>query len=376
MAGYCQVAFNKRVKISFDMKIAFFHELTSLSGARKVVEEYGKILGKKHKVDLYYIDDRKDDSVEKIFNKVHYFKFVSSKSRIYRDSIELLRLFLFHRKIAKIIQGKDYDFIFVSPSKFTQAPFLLRFIDKTVYFCQEPLRMVYDQLFNLPGNLNLLKKFYEKINRLNRKLIDKRNISKAKIVLANSLFSKDNIKKAYGINARLCYLGVDTDKFKSVKLKKTTDILFIGEKEFIEGFDLLKGTLKLYKQKPVVGFVSRDKNGLGINETDLIKTINKSKLVLALSKNEPFGLTPIETMACEIPVIAVNEGGFKESIVEDRTGFLVERNPEELKDKMDLLLSDDKLRVEMGRNGRKLVLDKFTWTKSVNNFLNIARAII
>jgi len=363
-------------KIKKNMKIAFFHELTPLSGARKVVEEYGKILGKEHTIDLYYVDDKEDVTISLFFNKIHYFKFARSNSRIYRDSISLIKLFFLHKKIAKIIKNEGYDFVFVSPSKFTQAPFILRFIDKSIYFCQEPLRIVYDPLFILPKNLNIFKRFYEKINRFNRKVIDKNNINKVKIILANSQFSKDNIKKAYGVNARVCYLGVDADKFKPLKSKKSTDILFIGEKEFIEGFDLLDKTMSLYKKIPILNFVSRDVNGVGISEKKLISEINKSKIVLTLSKSEPFGLIPIESMACEVPVIAVNEGGFKESVIDGKTGFLIDRKPEDLKKTINLLLVNDKLIAEMGKSGRELVLNKFTWTKSANKFLSLAKTII
>ncbi|MCL6096822.1 MAG: glycosyltransferase family 4 protein [Patescibacteria group bacterium] len=365
------------------MKIAFFHELTPLSGARKVIEEYGKNLKVKHEIDLFYVDDVEDRKIKRIFNKVYFFEFKNKKWRggdwkgkIYSDFLELIKLYFLHKKIAGIINKGDYDFVFVNPSKFTQAPFLLRMVSKTIYFCQEPLRMVYDPLFKLPENLIFFKKLYEKINRFNRRLIDKKNINKAKIVLANSLFSKDNIKKAYGLNAQLCYLGVDTDKFKPLKFKKTADLLFIGAEEFIEGFDLLSDTLSLYKNAPLLKFVARDINGIGISEENLITEINKSKIVLALSMSEPFGLIPIESMACEVPVIAVNEGGFKESVVNGKTGFLIERKPEQLEDRIDLLLSEDRLRIEMGKSGRKLVLGKFTWEKSANNFLNIAKTII
>ena len=123
-------------------------------------------------------------------------------------------------------------------------------------------------------------------------------------------------------------------------------------------------------------FITRGINGAEVSGDNLITEINKSKVILALSRSEPFGLIPIEAMACEIPVIAVNEGGFKESVINGKTGFLIKRNPRELKEKIDLLLSNNKLRMEMGKNGRKLVLDKFTWSKSVDNFLSISRAII
>lgn len=362
------------------MKIAVFHELTPLSGARKVVEEYGKILSKSHIIDLFYVDEHEDNSVKKIFHKVYFFKIREKRwegnnwsAKIYKDTVELIKLYFLHKRIALIIQEEKYDFVFVHPSKFTQAPFLLRLIDKTVYFCQEPLRIVYDNLLKIPDDINLIKKNYEKLNRKIRKFIDRGNIKKADIVLANSLFSQENIKKAYGINASLCYLGVDTKKFYPVNIKKKFDVLFVGEKADIEGYDLLKDTLKLYKNPPIVEFVSRNRNGSGINEGALIKKINESRIVLALSRNEPFGLISIETMACGIPVIALSEGGFRESVINGKTGFLINRNPKDLKDKIDLFLNDSNLRNKLGKEGRNRVLANFTWEISVDNFLNILK---
>ncbi|MEK7502615.1 MAG: glycosyltransferase family 4 protein [Patescibacteria group bacterium] len=365
------------------MRIAVFHELRSLSGARKVLEEYGKILSKDHIINLYYVDEYEDSNASKIFNKVFFFKFIEKRwegnnwsAKIYKDTIELIKLFFLHKRIASIIKKDKYDFIFVNPSKYTQSPFLLRFLDKTVYFCQEPLRIVYDDFLEIPKNLNLIKKIYEKLNRRIRKAIDKGNIKKASIVLANSLFSKKNIERAYNMEVSLCYLGVDTEKFRPLNIKKDYDLLFIGEKADIEGYDLLKDTLGLYKKPPIVGFVSRNKNGSGINEDDLIRKINKSRIVLSLSRNEPFGLIPIEAMSCEIPVIALNEGGLSESVIDGMTGFLINANPKELKDKIDLLLNDSNLRNKLGKAGRDRVLDNFTWEISVNNFLNLSKRIL
>lgn len=44
---------------------------------------------------------------------------------------------------------------------------------------------------------------------------------------------------------------------------------------------------------------------------------------ISVSKNEDFGMVAIESMACWIPVIAVNEGGYKETIVHEKTGILL-----------------------------------------------------
>lgn len=360
------------------MKIAIFHELTPLSGARKVVEEYGKILKEKNQVDLYYVDKVEDKSVSGFFNKVYFFKFSQKewsgrnwRVRIYKDTLELIKLYALHKRIASIIKKNDYDLILINPSKFTQAPFLLRFIEKSVYFCEEPLRIIYDDLFKISENISIPKKLYEKTNRKIRKAIDGNNIHCAGIVLANSEFSKSNIREAYGIETEVCYLGVNTDKFKQLNLKKSQDILFVGDKSNVEGYDLLESTLKLYKEKPSVKYIVRNEHGKGITEKELINEFNKSKIALALSRNEPFGLLPLEAMACGVPVIAVSEGGLKESVLDDRTGYLISRDKVELKEKIDNLLNNDELRNKMGKTGRTHMLSKFTWKISVNHFLDI-----
>lgn len=285
--------------------------------------------------------------------------------------MELVKLYFLHKHIAAIIKNGKYDLIFINPSKFTQAPFILRFLKNTVYFCQETLRIVYDNALNSTQSLPLPKKIYEKNNRTIRKWIDKDNILKAKIILVNSKYSKINIKKAYGKNAHVCYLGVDTKKFIPINLKKEHDLLFIGEKVGVEGYDLLKEMLALYRDKPSIKIITRTRSGKGISQDNLIKEYNKAKIVLSLSKNEPFGLIPIEAMSCGVAVIAVSEGGLKESIVNGQTGYAINRDPLELRRKIDLLLRDENLRNKMGQNGRVHVENNFTWKKSVNNFLKI-----
>ncbi len=349
------------------MNIAVFHELNK-GGARRAVNEFSSYLKKKNIVDLYFIDDKRNIKEEKNFNKVFFYKFIPKKwsgknwkLKLYKDSIELVKLYILHKKIAKKINSKGYDLVFIHGSKFTQAPFLLRLVkQKKVYYCQEPLRIAYENILDTTKNLDLVRKIYERLNRLIRKKIDKSNALKADVILANSKYTKKFIYNAFKANAKVCYMGVDTKKFYPQNCKKTSDILFIGAYEFVDGYDLLKNALKLFNKKPIVKVLASEIKWID-NDNDLRKLYSSSKIALCLAHNEPFGLIPLEAMACGTPVIAINEGGYKESVVNNVSGFLIKRDPSVLKEKIDGLLTNDDLLRKMKLNTRKYISDNWTW---------------
>lgn len=359
------------------MKIAMFHELP-FGGARRVVEEYGKRLKREHIIDIYFVDEHADKKAPSFCHKSYFYSFLEKKwegrdwkCRLYKDSWELLCLYMLHRKIADDINRESYDCVFVHPSKFTQTPFLSRFLKHpSIYFCQEPLRIVYDDVVANVSNIPLPNKLYEKIVRAIRKSIDRGSIHKIDYILANSFFSKDTIKRAYGRESIVCYLGVDTQTFKPLRIEKKYDILFVGEKNVVEGYDFLVECMQFFKMPPVVRVLSRTKTGSGIPDSELIREYNKAKVVVALSRNEPFGLVPLEAMACGIPVVAIAEGGLRESVIDGTTGFLVQRNQQALY-ALEKLLGDERLRLQLGRQAREYVKRKWTWEKSYKTIRSI-----
>lgn len=79
---------------------------------------------------------------------------------------------------------------------------------------------------------------------------------------------------------------------------------------------------------------------------------------------EPFGITPLEAMACGTPVIGANVGGIKFSVADGETGFLVPpADAGALAEKISLLLEDEELCSKMKRNGLKRVNELFTWKR-------------
>lgn len=91
---------------------------------------------------------------------------------------------------------------------------------------------------------------------------------------------------------------------------------------------------------------------------------------------EPFGIINLEAMSCETPVVGSAVGGIPEIIVEGETGYLIElesisrtdfnpKHPERFQKnfaaKVNQLLDDKNLANQMGKAGRKRVLEKFSW---------------
>jgi D-inositol-3-phosphate glycosyltransferase len=79
---------------------------------------------------------------------------------------------------------------------------------------------------------------------------------------------------------------------------------------------------------------------------------------------EPFGITPVEAMACARPVIGAAVGGIRTTVVDGETGYLVPpRNPEVLAGRLLDLASDPQKARAFGEAGRARALKSYTWSR-------------
>lgn len=92
---------------------------------------------------------------------------------------------------------------------------------------------------------------------------------------------------------------------------------------------------------------------------------------------EPFGITPVEAMACARPVIGADVGGIKSTVLDGVTGFLVPaRDPESLAERLARLQRQPELAQSMGEAGRQRACEHFTWQRVARQVMTIYREVI
>jgi glycosyltransferase involved in cell wall biosynthesis len=202
--------------------------------------------------------------------------------------------------------------------------------------------------------------------------------------------------KKYAEKIEVIPTGVDLNKFQPVKAIKNVDgpvIFFLSvldEFHKYKGLDYLLSTLKIVKNKILdVKLIVGGKGVLQDHYQEIAATMglrdnvefagfisddeiaeyysraNVFVLPSISSLQEGFGIVALEALACETPVITTEIVGVAQDLTRIKGGIVVPpKDVEKLADALLEILDDQKLQKEMGRRGRKLVEEKYTW-KSV-----------
>ncbi|OGL41237.1 MAG: hypothetical protein A2043_02860 [Candidatus Schekmanbacteria bacterium GWA2_38_9] len=209
----------------------------------------------------------------------------------------------------------------------------------------------------------------------------KESFEKAESVIVSNSFAK-NLLDGYSSNIKIIHHGVDSKyfypgkeamkKYKGIFMPERLDGLEHGFPAFVSAVEaLLNNNVKIllihddffepirsdrFKSNNYLFFFQSRK---GIQpELYQMSDITVHPNV----KPDSNGLRAVEAMACGKPVIASDIGVFKDIVDDGKTGFLVEPgNNNQLSEKIDILLRDDKLRTEMGKEGRKKVEAEYEW---------------
>ena len=115
----------------------------------------------------------------------------------------------------------------------------------------------------------------------------------------------------------------------------------------------LAGELGLSDRVELRGRVERD---------ELPALLRSADAVVCVPWYEPFGIVPLEAMACGVPVVASAVGGLLDTVVDGVTGMHVPpRSPERLAEVLRALLADEAMRKRLGEAGAERARSRYSW---------------
>jgi len=180
---------------------------------------------------------------------------------------------------------------------------------------------------------------------------------------------------------------VDVDHFAQTASPEADFVLSVGHLNARKGFDFVITSLAVLNEdvRPSLVIVSDFSVGpekdyladlaqrLGVSltfrtripEDELVRLYNQARLTVYAPVMEPFGFVPLESMACGTPVVAVREGGVRETMPHGQAGVLTERDHHRFADAIQTLCTDDSRRHSYGAYGRWYVEASWGWDRSI-----------
>ena len=392
------------------MKLALYHNLPS-GGARRAVYEMVKGLAERgHQIDEFCptTADRRFFSLTPFVRRTVLLPFCPrgvwsrrmpfvtpyvTATRLLADLTALSRL---SRQAAAAIDASAYDVIFVHDCQLSLNPDLLHQAQTpTLFYCHHGIVRLddYPRAMYAPGStVERMKNVYYALpvrvypwwrNRRARS-----NVRQADRVLTNSRFAAAQAAEAYGVDVAVCYLGVNTDCFRPLDLPAGGYVLSVGAVHHYKGYRFLVRALARLpaasRPRLIIAANSADPDelaavttlasGSGVemsvrrvtNDGELAKLYNQALAFVYTPYLEPWGLAAVEAMACGTPVVAVGEGGVRESVVDGETGLLTPRDEEAYAAALQRVLVQPQCRQQLGHQAARHARAHFPWSRTID----------
>ena len=226
--------------------------------------------------------------------------------------------------------------------------------------------------------------------------LEQESYAQVKHFFSISEYIRENLINYYQIEPnRITVVGTGRGKiepFMGNKDYQNGHILFVAKARFEDkgGPLLLEGFKKARQQNPSLKLVivgQKEYEQLigsvpGVSVTGFIpweelqNLFHTAALFAMPSLNEPWGLVYLEALACKTPILGLNRNSLPEMTDKGKYGFLVdEPTPESIAEAMLQAFSHpDKLQ-EMGSDGQKYCLEKFSWEQVASKIVSVMLGI-
>ncbi|MBT8060264.1 MAG: glycosyltransferase family 4 protein, partial [Gammaproteobacteria bacterium] len=206
-------------------------------------------------------------------------------------------------------------------------------------------------------------------------------------ILTNSRYSRESMLKAYGIDAGVCYLGIDAELFRPTGAERTRTVVGVGSFDRIKNIEfVIRAVALLDDLRPRLVWIGNSGEAayqeelpvlaeslgvdysprLMISDAEMVEILNTACVMAYAPRLEPFGLTPLEANCCGLPVVGVAEGGVRESISHGNNGLLVDAEPAAMAGALRTFLEDPQGAAEFGRRARAWVLEHWSMPAAID----------
>jgi glycosyltransferase involved in cell wall biosynthesis len=394
------------------MRIAVWHNLSTGGGKRALYTHVRGLVERGHDLRAWTVSERHDYlplaglAPERV---------VSTGWRERQARSRASRLYgVYHNRVARMSSMRDacrrcaeeidaggFDVVFVNGCEVYGMPFIPRFLrTPSVLYLQEPFRNFYEARPVLPwvGDVaaggGVVRRAARTAADAARLLADRaqareelRNAAAAGTILVNSFYSRESVLRAYGRDSRVCYLGVDTRLFHPTGVPRERFVVGLGAVDPAKGVDLAVAAVALLPEpRPALVWVGDRGDAVyarameemaraagvrldlrvRLGDAELVDLLNRAAAMVYAPRLEPFGLAPLEAAACGTPVVAVAEGGVRETIREGVNGFLVQRSAEEVARGLRRLLDDPALARGLGETAARNAREEWSVERAVD----------
>lgn len=277
----------------------------------------------------------------------------------------------------------DYDVVIGSSSWYVTKGFKKDKKTVEICYCHTPPRWLYGYKTSIEWQKFWPVKMYGMIIGHFMRMYDFKQAQEVDYFIANSEEVKARIKKFYRRDATVIYPPVSLPKIPQVK--KENYYLIVSRMVGGKGLDLaVQAAEKLGFKLKIAGVssgyyteheklakkASKNIEFLGpVTDEELVGLYAGAKAFLALSQDEDFGITPVESMLCGTPVIAFYGGGYRETVIEGKTGvFFKESNADSL---IDAIKKFEKIKINPNaciKQAEKFSKERFK--KEIEKYVN------
>lgn len=356
------------------MRTALVHDyIKEFGGAERVLKTLSDMYPN---APIYTAFSVKDSTAEKEFRDK---KIIESKLA---PILKIWRLYSPLRFLTPFIWGSfdfsKYDLVITSCSWYITRGFKVSPNTKVIAYCHTPPRWLYGYETSVGFTKYWPVRLYAKIVGHFMRKFDYETAKKINNWIANSKNVARRIKKIYGKDSVVIYPPIEVEKIKKATYNlKQEDYLIVVSR--LVGAKGLEETAKVMKKLGVNLKIVGEPHGFAdieaklkklsggnieltgrISDEKMYELLGKAKGFIALARDEDFGMTLVEAQAAGIPVIAYNGGGYRESVIEGKTGIFVNSTDEKtLELAIKKLLNTRWNREEIRRNAEKFSKERF-----------------